>query len=183
MRKLVYLAIAVLVAAAIGVGVLARTPGIAHAANSEHAHFFGNATFPDNLCGFDGTSTFFTRDNYRVPDAGGSIDTGQVKQTFVADNGRGVVIMWDAGRLQFEPPIANPDGRTTIIAITSGQNVKTQALNGPVLETGTGRAEFIEVYDADGNPISFIGVALSGPENDLTGAPDCGVIGPYLAGA
>jgi hypothetical protein len=170
------------VVVAIGVGVLTRTTGIAHAANSYHSHYFGNDTFPDYLCGFSGTTTLFTRDNYRVPENGGSVDTGQVKQTFIADNGRGVVIMWDAGRLQFKPPVTNPDGTTTIVIETSGQNIKTQALNGPVLETGTGRAEFIEVFDADGNPISFTPIALSGPENNLTGAADCSVVGPYLAG-
>jgi hypothetical protein len=181
MRKRALLAAAVLVIAVAGIGVMARPLIVARAADPNH--YFGNVTFPDYLCGFNGTTTLFTRDNFGVPNSGGSYDSGQVKQTFIADNGRGVRIFWDAGRLQFYPPIANSDGTSTIIAITSGQNVKTQAVNGPVLETSTGLAEFIEVDDANGFPISFTGIQLAGPENNLSGAPDCSVIGPYLADA
>jgi hypothetical protein len=181
MRKRALLAAAVVVIALIAIGVMVRPMTIAHAA--QPGHYFGTVTFADNLCGFNGTTTLFTRDNFGVPNGGGSYDSGQLKQTFIADNGRGVVIFWDAGRLEFYPPVANADGTSTIVALTSGQNVKTQALNGPVLEKSTGRAEFIEVDDADGNPISFTGIQLAGQENNLTGAPDCGVISPYLAGA
>jgi hypothetical protein len=181
MRKRAYLPAAVVVIAVVGIGVMARPFSVAHAAHP--SHFFGSVTFPDNLCGFNGTTTLFTRDNFGVPNDGGSYDSGQLKQTFIADNGRGVRIFWDAGRLQFYPPVTNSDGTTTIAALTSGQNARTQAVNGPVLEQSTGRAEFIQVDDANGNPISFTAIALAGPENNLTGAPDCSVIGPYLAGA
>jgi len=39
------------------------------------------------------------------------------------------------------------------------------------------------VIDADGNFVSFTVVSLSGQNPNLTGEPDCSVVGPYLAGA
>src|SRR6516164_3129407 len=131
MRRLAYLAAVVVAIAVVGIGVMVRTSRVVQAARTNH--YFASVTFPDNLCGFSGTTTLFTRDNYGVPNSGGSYDSGQLKQTFIADNGRGVRIFWDAGRLQFYPPVANSDGTTTIVALTSGQNAKTQAVNGPVL--------------------------------------------------
>jgi hypothetical protein len=181
MRKRIYLAVvAVVIAAAVGGVALLRLGGVAQA--SSGGHYDGTFTFPDSLCGFDGTTTLFVRDNFGTPVHGGSYDSGQLRQTFVADNGRGVVIMVDAGRLVFDPPIANPDGTTTFIFHSTGQDNKTQALNGPVLEQSTGNAVFTEVVDANGNIVSFSAVS-TGQGNNLTGLPDCSVVGPYLAGA
>jgi hypothetical protein len=38
-----------------------------------------------------------------------------------------------------------------------------------------------EVFDATGNLVSFN--APAGPNPNLTGEPDCSVVGPYVAGA
>jgi hypothetical protein len=137
---------------------------------------------PDTLCGFNGTTVLSTVDNFGSNSAGSSWDFGYVKQTYTADNGCGVVITWDAGRLVFEPPIANADGTTTQVASTQGLNVKTQALRGPLLQQSTGNAQITFVFDADGNLLS-ISAITKGPESNVTGQPDCSVIWPYLAGA
>jgi hypothetical protein len=62
-------------------------------------------------------------------------------------------------------------------------NVKTKAINGPVLEQGSGRQQVTVVYAANGDILSIVIVALSGQNPNLSGQPDCGVIAPYLAGA
>jgi hypothetical protein len=182
MRRLAYLA-AVAVAVAVAATTLAvtRFTGVARADNP--AHFHSTFTFPDTLCGFNGTSTFVTIDNFRIAASGAHEDPGRLTQTFVADNGRGVVISWDAGLLIFYPPVLNADGTTTQVAVTDGLDAKTQALQGPVLEQSTGRAQITFIYDANGNLISISAVALAGPEQNLSGMPDCGVISPYLASA
>jgi YD repeat-containing protein len=155
--------------------------GVTRADN--RAHYHATAMFPDFLCGFHGTTTFVTVDNFRLAPNGTHYDPGQLKQTFVADDGRGLVITWDAGLLIFYPPIVNADGTATQVAVTDGLDVKTQALNGPVLEQSTGRAQITFTFDASGNLTSITAVALAGAENNLTGMPDCSVVGPYLASA
>jgi hypothetical protein len=46
-----------------------------------------------------------------------------------------------AGLLYFDAPVANADGTTTQGITSDGQNVKTQALHGPVVEQGAGRIQ------------------------------------------
>ena len=173
----------VIVAAVVVAGVIAATAFIGIARADNPAHFHSTMTFPDYLCGFHGTSTWVTVDNFRIAASGAHEDPGRLTQTFVADNGRGVVIMSDAGLLTFQPPVFNADGSGSQIATTEGLDNKTQALNGPILEQCTGRAQFTFFFDASGNLTSISAVDLAGPGNNLTGLPDCTVIGPYLAGA
>ncbi len=182
MRRLVFLAVvATIVVAAATTLAATMFTGVVKAANP--GHFHGTFTFPDTLCSFNGTTTLVVVDNFGVKASGAHYDAGRLTQTFIADNGRGVVITYDAGLLYFYPPIANADGTTTQVFTSDGLNVKTQALGGPVLQQSTGRARVTEVLDASGNVISVSAVALAGPEQNLTGLPDCSVVGPYLAGA
>jgi hypothetical protein len=134
------------------------------------------------MCGFSGTSVVVVVDNFGRKANGSSYDSGRVLQTFTAYNGRGVSLGFDAGHLVNLTPVTNADGSTTFVTIYDGLNLKTQAINGPVLQQNTGRVQVTSVYDASGNLISFSAIALAGPNSDLTGAPDCSVVGPYLAG-
>jgi hypothetical protein len=173
MRRLPCLVATAAVAAVLAGGAGAADPG----------HFSGGFTFPETLCGFDGTNTVLVLDNFGSLPGGASYDAGRLIESFIADNGRGVTISYDAGHEYNAPPVANPDGTATVVFTYSGLDVKTQAIGGRVLEQGTGRVQVTVVLDATGNVLSVSVVALAGPNPNLTGAPDCSVIGPYLAGA
>jgi hypothetical protein len=146
-------------------------------------HFGGSITFPDTLCGFTGTTTFSTEDNFGTLANGGTYDNGRFVQTFIADNGRGVEIDYSGGHAVFTPLTPNGDGTFTQVLTASGLDVLTKAVHGPVLEHGAGRVQVTYLRDSQGNTLSVSAISLSGNQPNLTGAPDCSVIGPYLAGA
>jgi hypothetical protein len=129
---------------------------------------------PYTLCGFTGTLT-------EVFDFGpGPAGAGMEIRTFVADNGRGVKITYQAGNLKALSTVTYPDGSSAVTLVEDGSVFKTQALGGPVLEQSTGRAIFTAYFDPSGNFVSQTVDSTSGPEN--ASAPDCSIIGPYLAG-
>jgi hypothetical protein len=177
MRRLVLFAIVV---AIVATGVLT---GAAIVKAQEIGHYKQAFSFQDTLCGFNGVTTVIAVDNYGSKRDGSTRDSGQLEQTFVAENGRGVDIKFDGGHLVNRPPVTNSDGTTTVVTIYDGLNVKTKAINGPVLEQGSGRQQVTVVYAANGDILSIVIVALSGQNPNLSGQPDCGVIAPYLAGA
>jgi hypothetical protein len=168
---------------AIAVAALAATVSAAAAGATVPGHFTGTFSFPANWCGFDGIDTVTVLDNFGSQMDGTTWDAGRLVETFVADNGRGVSITYDAGREENAVPVVNPDGTTTLVFLYSGLNAKTQAVGGPVLQQNAGRVQVTVVLDPDGNVLSITVVALAGPNPNLTGAPDCSVVGPYLAGA
>jgi hypothetical protein len=114
---------------------------------------------------------------------GSTINAGKIVQTFVADNGRGLKISFDAGVFIAGPTVYNPDGSSSFTAVEDGLSAKTQALNGPLLEQSTGRVFITYYFDANGDFVSLTIDSTTGPQNNTTGEPDCSVIGPYLAGA
>jgi hypothetical protein len=150
---------------------------------SAATHLGGTFTFPSRMCGFRGTSTLEVVDNFGVKADGSSFDSGRLVETFAADNGRGVRVAWDAGHEYNAPPVTNADGTTSYVFEFSGLNAKVWSLDVGLLEQGSGRIQVTEVDDADGNPVSLSVVALAGPNPNLSGSPDCSVIGPYLAGS
>ena len=159
------------------VTLLAAAAEVAHGAT----HLAGTFTFPSTMCGFSGTSTLTVVDNYGSKADGSSFDSGRLVETFIAQNGRGLTISWDAGHLQNLPAVTNTDGTTTLVSVYSGLNAQVRALHGPLLEQGSGRIEVTVLLDADGNLVGVTAVALAGPNPNLSGAPDCSVIAPYLA--
>jgi hypothetical protein len=163
-------------AAVIGVGTLAGT-------SSAATHLSGHFTFPDTVCGIAVQHEVSFIDNFGSQPDGAHFDAGQIVETFTAANGRGVTITFTAGLNKFAAPVQNPDGTTTWVITASGLDVKTQAVGGPVLEQGAGLVQVTLIFDAQGNLLSISAVALAGPNPNLTGAPDCAVVGPYLAGA
>ena len=168
--------LAALIATALGASALGTAAGAA-------THLTGDFTFPDIVCGIPVQHEVFFIDNFGAKADGSSFDSGQLVETFTAANGRAVKITFDAGHEENAAPIANPDGTTTQVFTYTGLDVKTQAVGGPVLEQGTGRVQVIAVFDANGKLLSLSVVPLAGPNPNLTGAPDCAVVGPYLAGA
>lgn len=171
-KRLALIAAAAGVALSLATGVGASNP----------THLTGEFVFPTTWCGFSGTDDVQFIDNFRTNPDGSAYDAGQVSETFTADNGRGVKVTFDAGLAEFAPPVSNPDGTTTFIATYSGLNAKTQAVHGPVLQQNAGQLQTTAIIDANGNLISFTAVSVAGQNPNLTGMPDCSVVGPYLAG-
>jgi hypothetical protein len=138
---------------------------------------------PDTMCGFTGTSHWVIHITSVPTGKGSTINAGKIVQTFVADNGRGLKISFDAGVFIAGPTVYNPDGSSSFRAVEDGLSAKTQSLNGPLLEQSTGRVFITYYFDANGDFVSLTIDSTTGPQNNTTGEPDCSVIGPYLGGA
>ena len=162
--------------------LLAAGAGTMHVAAADPTHLVQQFSFPDTMCGFTGTTQFLIIDNFGSLPGGATYDSGRLVQTFTADNGRGVKITYDAGHEYNEPPVVNADGTTTQVDLFKGLNAMTQAANGPVLEHGSGIVQVTLTFGPNGSLLSVSAIAVAGPNPNLTGAPDCSVIGPYLAG-
>jgi hypothetical protein len=156
------------------------TPG---ALASDPTHSTLQFSYPDTLCGFNGVSSWTVVDNYGSTASGGTYDSGRLVQVFTAENGRGVRIAWDAGREYNAPPTQNPDGSSTVVETFDGLNATTNALDGRVLEHGAGRVQVTFQFDPSGNLVSVTATSLAGNNPNVSGAPDCSVIGPYLGGS
>jgi hypothetical protein len=167
----------------VGATALLAAP-LATGANASPGGHFRQVTVvsPDELCGFTGSSTIVDLENTTPLPTGGFVLAGQFIQTFTATNGRGIVIDFDKGNIRFAPDVINTDGTTTISAIENGVDVRTKAVNGPLLQQSTGRVFFSFTFDADGNIVDSTATALAGPANNLTGEPNCNVITPWLSG-
>jgi|SRR5579859_228376 len=166
----------------LAVAVTAVVAGTSAASAADPTHLAGTFTFRDNLCGFSGTSHVQFIDNFGSKSDGSSYDSGQVVQTFNADNGRGVIVTF-AGHEYNAPPVSNPDGTTTFVFVFSEAQNKIQAIDGAVLQMNAGRVEVTVVVAADGSLVSFSVVVLAGPNPNPGMEDNCAVIAPYLAGA
>jgi hypothetical protein len=138
---------------------------------------------PDSRCGFTGTSSWTFGLTSGPTANGNSFVAGPIVQTFTADNGRGVKITYDEGVVRIDPTVYYADGSSSITVVEAGLNVKAQAVGGPLLEQSTGRLTYTYSFDPNGDFVSLTIDSATGPENNVTGAPDCSVVGPYLAGA
>jgi hypothetical protein len=162
---------------------LALSVGTSQAAAGNATHTVQQYSTPDNVCGFDGTS-YWVIHLTGVPTGNGSfVQAGSVVQTFIADNGRGVTISYVKGSFITGPTVVYPDGSSSFTAVEDGLNVKTQAVGGGLLEQSTGRITLTYYFDANDNFLGMVIDSTSGPQNNTTGAPDCSVVGPYLAGS
>jgi hypothetical protein len=166
----------------LAVAVTAVVVGTAAASAATPTHLTGSFTFRDNLCGFSGTTHLQFIDNFGSKADGSSYDSGQVVQTFNADNGRGVVVTF-AGHEYNAPPVSNPDGTTTLSFVFSEAQNKIQAVGGAVLQMNAGRVAATAVLAPDGSLVSFSVVVLAGPNPNPGMVDNCSVIAPYLAGA
>ena len=168
-------------ATAVAAAMCTFGPGIPGAGAA--THLAADFSVPDTVCGFSGISQWSVIDNFGPLANGGTFDNGRMVQTFTADNGRAVEIDYGAGHAVFSPPVPNADGTLTQTLTASGLDAITKAVGGPVLEHGAGRVEVTFIEDAQGDTLSVSAVSLAGQNPNLTGAPDCTVVGPYLAGS
>ena len=126
-----------------------------------------------------GEYRYITYDVWLPPDA-----PGRVRSLFFLKDKDGHWFQAVNGRPFIPgPDVYNPDGSFSFTAVEDGLSAKTQALRGPVLEQSTGRVFLTYYFDADGNFISMTIDSTTGPQNNVTGEPDCSIIGPYLAGS
>jgi hypothetical protein len=156
--------------------------GASAAGAADPTHLSGSFTIPhDTMCGFAGTTSVQFIDNFGASPNGSSYDSGQLIQTFIADNGRGVVVSF-AGHEYNAPPVHNPDGTTTLVFIFSEAQNKVQILGGGILQMNAGRVEVTAVLAPDHSLLSLSVVVLAGNNPNPGMIDNCSVIGPYLAG-
>jgi hypothetical protein len=146
-------------------------------------HIKGSFPFSETLSGFSDIDTVDVLYNFGAKHDGSSYDSGRLSEAFVADNGCGVTITYDAGHEYNAPPFNNTDGTTTIVYTYSGKNAKTKAIDGLVLEQGSGSVQVRVIYAADSDAISVSVVSLSGQNPNLSVQPKCSVTAPDLTGA
>jgi hypothetical protein len=104
---------------------------------NEHNRF--TETFPDELCGISGTTTFSGVDNFKLYADGTYMDTGRFRSVFTADeSGKSVVILAAQQVSGRDEPIQNPDGTLTFIDTYKGLPEKLSISGGPTLSRDAG---------------------------------------------
>jgi hypothetical protein len=128
MRKLVLVLAAALALTLAGSGgAFAAAPIV-----NEHDRF--TDTFPDNLCGIEGTSTLDIVDNFKLYADGTFRDTSRLRQVFTADeSGKSIVISAAGQATGLAEPIENPDGTITFTNTVKGLAEKLSIAGGPTL--------------------------------------------------
>jgi hypothetical protein len=128
MRKL-----ALVITAALAL-TLAGSSGAFAAAPIVNEHNRFTDTFPDSLCGIEGTSTISVVDNFRLYADGTFRDTSRLRQVFTADeSGKSIVISAAGQTTGLGEPIENPDGTITFTNTVKGLAEKLSILGGPTL--------------------------------------------------
>ncbi len=180
-RKLLPLAIAALLAC-----VTAAT-GLA-AGSTEVEHF--SDTFPDNVCGFSGTTHKYGTSVFRDTGNGTFFASGTVFAVFTADNGKSATLSFAGPFKQTSPPVIDEQaGTVTIMTTYGGLFEKLSITHGPTLTRDAGIVTFVDVFEYTGDPNDPVGDFISETLSDLHGPhPDllsgfsvfCDVLVPYL---
>ena len=169
-------------------GALALTIGASGsafaAAPIANEHTSSTETFPDELCGIQGTSTVSVVDNFKLYADGTFLDTFRVRQVFTAENGKSVVIFTAGQRSGPAEPIQNADGTVTFINTFKGLPEKLSIAGGPTLSRDAGVATIaVTGHLLPNGDFEFVSATVSGehgPHPDLGGGLFCDVITPAL---
>lgn len=161
---------------------VASTAGAAPLTDRFHDSF--SDTFPDNICGIDGTSAITVVANVQVfADGTFKLQLNQ-KNTFTsAATGKSVSINFAAQQVNFGP-IDNGDGTVTFVTTFKGLPEQIKLPNGPVLSRDVGVIGFADTFDATTG--DFLGETVSpnrGPHPDADSGFTlfCDVIVPALS--
>jgi hypothetical protein len=152
---------------------------------ADHFRVTVSDTFPDTLCGIDGTSVFNAADNIQILADGTSKAEARVNQVFTsAATGQSVLLFYSFQFLATGPPIDNGDGTITFTETITGLMEKLKLPNGTVLSHDAGVVTFNDTFDATTS--DFLGQTISpenGPHPDLDsgGTLFCDVIVPALS--
>jgi hypothetical protein len=181
MRKL-----ALVLAAALAL-TLAGSSGAFAAAPIVNEHNRFTDTFPDELCGIEGTSTISVVDNFRLYADGTFLGTGTFRQVFTAaESGKSVVIFSAGQGSGPAEPIQNPDGTITFIQTYKGLPEKLSILGGPTLLRDAGVVTIASTFRPLPNgDLEFVSQTVSGehgPHPDLASDFElfCEVLVPAL---
>ena len=171
----------------VGVAVfLVVWPGTAVAAAPEISRF--TDTFPDEFCGFTGTSTLNVVDIFTPNEAANTFtDQARVMQTFTSDSGKSITVLSVGRTTGLLDPIVNPDGTITFINTFIGMPEKIQIVNGPVLSLDVGIVTLERTFtvDENGDFVDLVSQQISGmhgPHPDLLSDFTllCDELTPYL---
>ena len=159
-----------------------RPRGAAPLVDRFHGTF--SDTFPDNICGIDGTSVVSGMDNIQVFADGTFKDEFRLNQVFTSAATGKSVLLFAANQFVGAGPIDNGDGTVTFTSTFKGLPKKLKLPNGPVLSRDAGFVTFNDTFDATTG--DFLGETISpenGPHPDLDSGFTlfCDVIVPALS--
>jgi hypothetical protein len=144
-------------------------------------------TFPDKICGFDGTSTINVVDLFTPHSDGTFSDSSNFRQTFVADNGKSLSLRASGLTTGLIDPILNPDGTITFVNTFVGMPEQVKITNGPLLSLDAGAVMITRTFtvDQNGDIVSLVSqqlAGLHGPHPDLLSdfSLFCDEVGAYL---
>jgi hypothetical protein len=180
-RKLLPLAIATVLACVTAATSLA-------AGSTEVEHF--SDTFPDNVCGFSGTTHKYGTSVFRDTGNGTFFASGTVFAVFTADNGKSATLKFAGPYKQTSPPVIDEQaGTVTIMTTAGGLFEKLSITGGPTLTRDAGIVTLVAVSEYTGDPNNPVGDPISetisglhGPHPDLLSdfSVFCDVLVPYL---
>jgi hypothetical protein len=180
-RKLLPLSIATVLAC-----VTAAT-GLA-AGSTEVEQF--SETFPDNVCGFSGTTHRYGTSVFRDTGNGTFFASGTLFAVFAADNGKSATLSFAGPFKRTSPPVIDEQaGTVTIMTTYGGLFEKLSITGGPTLTRDAGIVTLVGVFEYTGDPNDPVGDFISetlsglhGPHPDLLSGFSvfCDVLGPYL---
>ena len=149
-------------------------------------------TFPDNVCGFSGTTAVHGTSVFRDTGNGTFFASGTWFGVFTADNGKSATLSFAGPFKQTSPAVIDEQAGTVAIMTTyGGLFEKLSITRGPTLTRDAGIVTFVDVYEYTGDPNDPVGDLISGTLSGLHGPhPDllsgfsvfCDVLGPYLQG-
>ena len=128
------------------------------------AHDSFTETFPDAVCGIEGTSVVKGVDNFQLSANNTFRDDFTLDQTFTATDSQKSIVIHVADQVTgLDAPIDNGDGTVTFVTTFKGVPEQLRIENGPLLLVGAGVITFTDTYavDADGN-FTFVSETVSG---------------------
>ena len=147
-------------------------------------------TFPDNVCGFSGTTAVHGTKVFRDTGNGTYFASGTWFGVFTADNGKSVTLSFLGPAKQTSPTVIDEQARTvTIMTTFGGVFLKFSITGGPTLIRDAGIVTLVDVYGYTGDPSNPVGDLISetlsglhGPHPDLLSdfSVFCDVLVPYL---
>jgi hypothetical protein len=180
-RKLLPLAIATVLACV--------TAATGLAAGSTKVEQFSD-TFPDNVCGFSGTTAVHGTKVFRDTGNGTYFASGTFFAVFTADNGKSATLSFLGPSKQTSPAVIDEQaGTVTTMTTDGGVFEKLSITGGPTLTRDAGIVTLIDVSEYTGDPNDPVGDLISetwsglhGPHPDLLSGFSvfCDVLGPYL---
>jgi hypothetical protein len=174
---------------AIATVLVCVTAGTGLAAGSTEVEQFSD-TFPDNVCGFSGTTAVHGTSVLRETGNGSFFASGTFFAVFTADNGKSAKLSFAGPFKQTSPLVIDEQaGTVTIMTTYGGLFEKLSITRGPTLTRDAGIVTLVDVFEYTGDPSDPVGDFISGSLSGLHGPhPDllsgfsvfCDVLGPYL---